>query len=67
MTINFNLLHPVALPAYKPVVKLQDMVSKNIANRRLFLNELKEICTVCHPLVDAHGKQANGVDIIRHI
>jgi hypothetical protein len=46
MTLNFNLLHPVAPPVHKPIVKLRDVISTNIANRKLLLKELKEICIV---------------------
>jgi len=53
MTANFDLLHPVAPPIHKPIVKLRDVIMTNIANRKLLLKELKEICAVRQPLVDA--------------
>jgi hypothetical protein len=48
-------------------VKLRDVISTNIANRKPLLKELKEICTMCRPLIDARCKPVNGINVIAAI
>jgi hypothetical protein len=62
--MNFDLLHPIAPPVCKLIVELQDMISTNIANRKLLLNELKSIFAMHKPLVDARCEPVNGVNIV---
>jgi hypothetical protein len=67
MTANFDLLHPVAPPVHKPIVKLRDVISTNIANRKLLLKELKEICAMHRPVIDARCEPVNGINVIAAI
>jgi hypothetical protein len=39
----------------------------NIANRKPLLKELKEICTVRRPLIDARCEPMNGINMIAAI
>ena len=67
MTVNFDLLHPVAPPVHKPIQKLWDVIADNVANRKLLLNELNEMCTWWRPIVDASCKPVNGINIVTAI
>jgi hypothetical protein len=67
MTSNFDLLHPVAPPVIKPVVKLQEIIATNVANRKLLLKELKEMCIWRRVTVDSSCEPVKDVDIVAAI
>ena len=67
MTLNFDLLHPVAPPVHKPIMKLRDIIKTNVSNRKLLVNELKEMCAVRQPLIDARCEHVNSFNVIAAI
>jgi hypothetical protein len=67
MTANFDLLHPVAPPVHKPKVKLREIIATNMANRKLLLKELNEMCIWHRVTVDASCEPVKGIDIVTTI
>jgi hypothetical protein len=63
----FDLLHPTAPVICKPVMKLCDLFAKVKGYCKLLLDELKNICTIRRPLIDARCEHVNGIDIVAAI
>jgi hypothetical protein len=65
MTTNFDLLHPVAPPVHKPIVKLRELIATNVANQKLLLKELNKICIWCQVAIDASCDPVKGHYVLR--